>query len=248
MKKYYYLYEITISNPESSLDGCFYYGKHITSNLNDNYYGSGKIIKSYLKKYGTKGLTKNILSYYTSEEELNEAEKVLIENKKSKLQNKCLNLNDGGHGSFNYINKVLTDEQKHNNAVIGGNANKQRLQDPIVAEQWRNQVKQRHAAMSIEEKTKIYSKVSDSLKKYYQTEEGKKEKEERKIKNKESNKKTATLWRQEFQNIFHAQPESYRKYGKQKEAHILFNKIKNLSIEEQQKEVNNFLKSIEEIV
>ena len=52
--------------------------------------------------------------------------------------------------------------------------------------------------MSIEEKTKIYSKVSDSLKKYYQTEEGKKEKEERKNKNKESNKKTAALWRQEF--------------------------------------------------
>lgn len=122
----------------------------------------------------------------------------MIQNKKSELQEKCLNLNDGGHGSFSYINRTLTKEQKHINAIIGGNANKQRLQDPIVAEQWRNQVKERHANMSFKEKNEIYSKVSNSLKEYYQTDEGKKEKEERKIKNRESNKKTSAIWRKEF--------------------------------------------------
>lgn len=56
--------------------------------------------------------------------------------------------------------------------------------------------------MTKEEKEKRYSQVSASLTKYYQTEAGKKEIEKRKIKNKESNKKTAQIWRREFQNIF----------------------------------------------
>ena len=31
--KYYYLYEIKIDNPDSGLDGCYYYGQHVNSNL-----------------------------------------------------------------------------------------------------------------------------------------------------------------------------------------------------------------------
>lgn len=133
-KKYYYTYEIKINNPNSSLNNHYYYGKHITSNLKDNYYGSGKIIKIYYKKYKDMGLIKTILNFYNNEEELNKAEKILIEEKKEKLGNLCLNLNEGGHGSFEYINKTLTEEQKYKNAMAGGVANKKRLEDPVEAE------------------------------------------------------------------------------------------------------------------
>ena len=98
-------YEIKIDNPDSGLDGCYYYGKHVTSNLEDNYYGSGKLIRRYKDKYGIKGLTKTILTYFNSEEELNEGEKILIKEKKELLKDKCINLNDGGTGSFTYLNK-----------------------------------------------------------------------------------------------------------------------------------------------
>lgn len=248
LNKYFYLYEIKINNPNSSLNGCVYYGKHITTNINDNYYGSGKILNSYKDKYGTKGLQKTILTFLNNEEELNQAEYNLIKEKRSLMGDKCLNLNDEGHGSFSHINCTLSAEQKHKNAIAGGMGNKKRLEDPEIAEKWREQVKLIHANMSAEEKQSRYSQVSNSLKEYYQTPEGKKEKEERKIKNKESNIKTAQQWRSEFHSLFGASPESYRKYGKQKMACDLFKKIRYLSKEEQEIEVKSFLQSIEDIV
>lgn len=85
MQKFYYLYEIKIENKNSSLDGCYYYGKHITCDLNDNYYGSGKILNHYKEKYALLGLTKTILKFYNNEEELDLAEYELIKDKKEKL-------------------------------------------------------------------------------------------------------------------------------------------------------------------
>lgn len=160
MTKYYYLYEIKIENKNSSLDGCYYYGKHITSNLNDNYFGSGLILNNYKEKYSLFGLTKTILCFFENEEELNRAENDLIKVKKEELKNKCLNLNDGGHGSFTYINNSLTPEQRHENAIAGGQANKKRLENPEAAEEWRKKVKNFHANMSEGEKEKRYSQVS----------------------------------------------------------------------------------------
>ena len=47
MKTYYYLYQI-----QNTINSKFYVGVHQTKNLNDGYMGSGKIIKSAIKKYG----------------------------------------------------------------------------------------------------------------------------------------------------------------------------------------------------
>lgn len=98
--KLFYLYEIKIENIQSSLNGCFYYGKHeIDSDKKDNYYGSGKIIKSYCAKHGLVGLTKTILEYYYDSDTLCKAEKELVAQKMQLLGNKCLNIAEGGSGS-----------------------------------------------------------------------------------------------------------------------------------------------------
>lgn len=241
MEKYYCLYEIKVENSESSLNGSYYYGKHITSNLNDDYYGNGTILNNYKNKYGIKGLIKTILKLCTSEEELNKEEYLLIKQKQEQLKEKCLNLNDGGAGSFTYINKTLSTEQRHKNAVIGGLKNKERLENPETAKEWREKVKQMHLNMSEEDKKQRYSKVSNSLKEYYKTEKGQEELEERKIKNKETNKRVSSEWRTEFKILFRGyQPEAFRKYKKQKEANQLYKQIKNLSPEKQTQKVNDF--------
>ncbi len=49
-----YIYKTTIKNKESSLDGCYYIGKRQKSEFDKNYYGSGKILKDYEKKYISK--------------------------------------------------------------------------------------------------------------------------------------------------------------------------------------------------
>lgn len=244
MSKFYYLYEIFINNPESSLNNHYYYGKHITQDLKkDYYYGSGKLIKSYMNKWGTYGLIKSILEFYSDEESLNQAEYDLIYAKKEELGELCLNLNEGGHGSFTYINSTRTPEQRHNNALIGGIGNKKRLEDPEENAKWKEQCSLMHQRRTPEEKMEIYTKVSNSLIKYYQNATAS-ELAERNKKNKESNIKSSKIWRDKFFSLFGRTPESFRKLGKQKASLDLYKRIKNLPMEEQQYEIARFMESI----
>lgn len=103
--KYYYTYKITLT--QGSLKGKFYFGKHSTTKLNDNYKGSGVIIKQYYKKY-PKGYIKEILAYYNSEEELNKAEKDIII--KYINDENCLNIHLGGNGGDTYTHQ--SEERK----------------------------------------------------------------------------------------------------------------------------------------
>ena len=96
MHKFYYTYKITLL--KGSLTGHYYFGRHKTNNLNDGYAGSGRKLKDYYKKYDAiEGVTyvKSILQFYNSDEELNEAEKFLI-NDKYITDPLCLNLCEGG--------------------------------------------------------------------------------------------------------------------------------------------------------
>ena len=110
---YRYLYEIRIDNPDSALHGCLYYGKHETFELNDNYYGSGRLILNYKKKYGTVGLIKTILNFYETTEELLQAEFELVKQKKTEYKDKCLNLMPGGYGTNNW-KEYISEEQYKN--------------------------------------------------------------------------------------------------------------------------------------
>jgi len=96
MNKFYYTYKITLL--KGSLAGHYYYGQHRTSNLNDGYAGSGKIIKKYYDKYGKiehQTYIKEIIAFYDNADELNEAEDNLIGDK-WKNDEMCLNLTRGG--------------------------------------------------------------------------------------------------------------------------------------------------------
>ena len=71
---FYGLYKIT-----NLLNGKMYIGQHTTTNLDDGYMGSGKIIMRAIAKYGVQNFRKEWLMFCEDEEELNYMERVFVD-------------------------------------------------------------------------------------------------------------------------------------------------------------------------
>lgn len=97
MHKYNFLYK-TICNKTNK----YYIGVHSTSNLNDGYLGSGKILINSLLKYGRDNHDRKILNFYDSKDSLYSAEKILV-NEDLLLDPNCMNLKEGGIGGFDGV-------------------------------------------------------------------------------------------------------------------------------------------------
>lgn len=103
MKKFYFIYKI-----ENQINRKCYIGKHETFNINDSYFGSGKILKLAIKKYGFYNFKKEILEYCDSSDELCKKEIDLINQYKT-LYPHGYNINIGGKGGDNFTNNPNKD-------------------------------------------------------------------------------------------------------------------------------------------
>jgi len=98
----HYIYKLVHTN------GRYYIGRHSTTNLDDGYMGSGKWPRSIKN---TQDLSKEILSYHDSTDELLEAEKsFLIEHVGKPL---CMNFNNNPIGfASGELNPAKTEKEK----------------------------------------------------------------------------------------------------------------------------------------
>jgi hypothetical protein len=256
--KYYYTYQIKVVNPQSSLFGAYYFGKHETDDLNDGYFGSSRILRNYRKTHGIFGLEKTILQYYNSREALCAAEHELVEEKRKDPTIQCLNMREGGTGgrwkdyvstevfeervrkSTEYFLKKTTPEQRSLNARKAGESRR----TPERRKAQSERAIKMHAERSEEFKAEVYTKAGQSRREFNQTDFGKQRLEEIRLKNVQTNKDVSKQWRAEFKELFGCTPESFRKFGKLQKSLDLFKKIKNLSTEEQTNEINRFMESL----
>jgi predicted nucleic acid-binding Zn ribbon protein len=104
--KYYFTYKIT-----NKINGKYYYGIHMTDNLDDGYMGSGRLINNAIKKYGIENFEKIIISYYECYKDLVEAEHELI-NETVLSDKNSYNLARGGVGGPNFKGKHHSEETK----------------------------------------------------------------------------------------------------------------------------------------
>jgi hypothetical protein len=110
----HYIYKTTCN-----VTGRWYIGMHSTSNIDDGYMGSGKILRYSIRKYGVENHTKKILEFFETREELIFREQEII-TKELISDGKCMNLCVGGQGGFISLdgskkggiksNKILLDK------------------------------------------------------------------------------------------------------------------------------------------
>ena len=72
--KFYGIYKIT-----NLLNGKMYIGQHITSDIDDDYMGSGIIISAAIKKYGKQNFKREWLMFCEDKEELDYMERVFVD-------------------------------------------------------------------------------------------------------------------------------------------------------------------------
>lgn len=163
---FFIIYKIT-----NLLNKKIYIGKHITSNLDDGYYGSGKLIIKAIKKYGKQNFKKEILFLCQNQQQLNQKQKELV-NQQFIKQNTNYNLTLGGTGSWHHINQNMSAEQRKKRQINGGNKTKELYQQGIL----------KPYIFSEEEKEQISLKLKQHWQYYGHNWIGKQHKEETKLK------------------------------------------------------------------
>lgn len=173
---YYYIYKITCT--AGSLKNKFYFGQHTTENLDDNYKGTGAILKKYYKKHPNDYI-KEIIAFYNNQEELNKAEYDIIHPYLG--DSNCLNLRDGGNcGTCSKEAKLKMSEAlkklyKEHPEIIERMKETKRLNKKPVSEETKKRMsesqKKRWETTELSEETK--QKLSNIRKGKHHTEETK---------------------------------------------------------------------------
>ena len=140
---HYLIYKTT-----NLVNGKYYVGKHKTKNRDDDYLGSGKLLRAAIAKYGRENFIREIILECESEAEMNLAEKVLVVPDIETNYNLC----PGGHGGFGYLNDGSDEHIKR--TICAGKKSSENIQN--VRERGRkggiNSLKNRTGIFSLSEK------------------------------------------------------------------------------------------------
>lgn len=107
----------TVYKVTNLLDGKIYVGKHVCGCNPCIYMGSGKVLRSAMKKHGAENFKKEILFVFDNEAEMNAKEAELV-TEEFCSRDDTYNLCPGGKGGWGYINE--------NGLNYGGIENKRR--------------------------------------------------------------------------------------------------------------------------
>lgn len=174
MKKYNFVYETTFNN------GLYYRGQHKTDDLNDNYFGSSKIVKDLVRNHPELNPQRKILKLCNTQEELNYLEKYYIGDL-YKTDTNCLNKNNvctiQEFSPFTGVNtKKLWQNTEFRNKTIKAQKEAQNRQEvkqkksEHSKEMWQNEefrIKRKQSLDSYQENPEAHKRQSEAQKKRY---------------------------------------------------------------------------------
>lgn len=103
---FFTIYKIT-----NLINGKIYVGAHKTSDLDDDYMGSGKLIKMAIEKYGLENFKKEYISIFDNENEMYKMESTIVDDAYLKNED-TYNLKKGGNGGWSKINDNYPIEKR----------------------------------------------------------------------------------------------------------------------------------------
>lgn len=106
------MYLYTVYKTTNILDGKFYIGVHRTTNVHDEYLGSGKVLRHAILKHGISNFTKDVLFVFEDKESAYQKEMELV-NLDVVNDPMCYNIKIGGVGGWDYaLNSPNRDKEK----------------------------------------------------------------------------------------------------------------------------------------
>lgn len=123
----------TVYKTTNLINGKIYVGLHVTSNLEDDYLGSGSQLKSAVKKYGKENFKREYIKICNSPEEMYELEADIV-NEDFVKRSDTYNMKTGGTGSWYHVNS--NSEQKRKTSSIGGVKTSSRDTNPFKDPEW----------------------------------------------------------------------------------------------------------------
>jgi len=111
------------------LNGKYYIGTHRTEDRSDGYLGSGTLLKRAISKYGEDKFTREILFEANTTKEMFEKERELVV-----IAKDSYNLQDGGFGGWEYINKLPRSKKHRESLSLSSKGNQSRLGIPFTEE------------------------------------------------------------------------------------------------------------------
>jgi group I intron endonuclease len=95
VEKYYIVYKTT-----NKINGKFYVGSHQTTEIEDGYLGSGKVLKLAIKKYGRVNFQRDIICLCSSSKAMREVEAHFVRYYITKYKRFCYNRSYSGTGAM----------------------------------------------------------------------------------------------------------------------------------------------------
>lgn len=140
---FYTVYKIT-----NKINGKTYIGAHQTSNLDDGYMGSGKLIKAAITKYGLDAFEKKILFCANGAEEMFRKEQELVV-----IGEDSYNLQPGGKGGWQVANQNNPSHTPEHRQMMLERKKHKLEADPVFASTYSEMMRKKGEATSFANRT-----------------------------------------------------------------------------------------------
>lgn len=137
---FYTVYKIT-----NLVNNKIYIGAHKTTDLSDDYMGSGVLLSKAKEKYGIENFKKEYIKIFDNSEDMFSMESQLV-NEEFVSRNDTYNIKQGGLGGFDYLNlsgkNYLHDNRENSlkNLELGNKVFLEKLKDSGFKKEWVNKI------------------------------------------------------------------------------------------------------------